>query len=132
MRLRANAVVVKQLPETLDIKQRRAFFSELESSMNVDRPCIVLDCSKVRQMDGSTLDLLLCCLEEAMKRNGDVRLAAVPQGARDVLEMIGAHRLFEIFDTDADGVNSFHQHKLDAAALTRFVDTSGQRSELAA
>jgi hypothetical protein len=48
--------------------------------------------------------LLLCCLEEAMKRNGDVKLAAIPAGAEATVELI---RLFEIFETSADAVKSF-------------------------
>jgi anti-anti-sigma regulatory factor len=47
--------------------------------MNNDRAYIVLDCSKVGVMDRSAIYLLLCCLEEAMKRNGDVKLAAFLQ-----------------------------------------------------
>src|SRR5579871_2507600 len=78
MTLRPRAVAVKQLPETLESRRGRLFFRELESCMNdVDRPCIVLDCSSLRKMDLHAIHLLLCCLEGAMKRNGDVRLAAV-------------------------------------------------------
>ena len=115
MRLRASAVTVKQLPEKLNFREGRTFFKGLEGSMNVDRPSIVLDCSKLRQMDGSAMHLLLCCLEEAMKRNGDVRLAGVPAEARAILERTGAKRLFKIFDTNADAVNSFYQRPVHAA-----------------
>lgn len=104
MTIRLHAVTVKQLPEQLSIKQGRVFFREVERSMNVDRPCIVLDCSHVRRLDGSVVHLLLCCLEEAIKRNGDVKLAAIPPGAEAIPEIT---RLFEIFDTAADAVKSF-------------------------
>jgi anti-anti-sigma regulatory factor len=86
MTLRIRAVVVKQLPETLNARQARLFFTELEGGLNVDRPALVLDCSKVRQMNSSIVHLILCCLEEAMKRNGDVKLAAISAGATAVLE----------------------------------------------
>lgn len=107
MTLRVCAVVVKLVPERLNEKGKHLFFSELESCMNVDRPSIVFDCSKVLQVDRAAAYLLLCCLEEAIKRNGDVKLAAVPAGARTMLELTGADRLFEIFDTNAEAVNSF-------------------------
>jgi anti-anti-sigma regulatory factor len=61
------------------------------------------------QMDRPSIKLLLCCLEEAIKRNGDVKLAAVPAGARSTLELTGVDRLFEIFDTNVDAVNSFRR-----------------------
>ncbi|MGA2169050.1 MAG: STAS domain-containing protein [Terracidiphilus sp.] len=116
MTLQASAVAVEQLPETLNVKQGRLFFSELKSCMDNDRPCIVLDCSKVRQMDRSGVHLLLCCLEEAMKRNGDVKLAEVAAGARAALELTGADRIFEMFDTNADAINSFRRLPVDASS----------------
>ena len=113
MTLRKCAVAVKQLPETLSEKQGRLFLGELESSINIDRPSIVLDCSRVRRMDRAVINLLLCCLEEAMKRNGDVKLAAVPQEARSILQLTGVDRLFEIFETNAEAVSSFRRPPVD-------------------
>lgn len=107
MALRACIVAVKSLPEALSMEKGRRFFSELESCMNIDRPLIVLDCSRVRQMDRSAIHVLLCCLEEAMKRNGDVKLAELPAEVKEILKLAGADRLFEIFDTNAEAVKSF-------------------------
>jgi hypothetical protein len=58
--------------------------------------------------------LLLHCLEEAMKRNGDVKLAAVPTAAAVLLVSTGVARLFEAYDTTAEAVNSFHQLPVNA------------------
>lgn len=111
MRFRPCAVTVTQLPESLDGKRCRLFFKELESRMNIERPCIVLDCSKVQEMDRIALHMLLCCLEEAMKRDGDVKLAAVQVSARQVIEAARLDRLFEIYESEAEAVSSFfHPH----------------------
>jgi anti-sigma B factor antagonist len=109
-------VKVERLPETLSVRQGRRFLGELEGSINVDRPSIVLDCSNLRRMDRPAINLLLCCLEEAMKRNGDVKLAAVPQEVRSVLELTGVERLFEIFETSAEAVSSFSRLPADRPA----------------
>jgi anti-sigma B factor antagonist len=132
MTLRIRPVAVKQLPEKLDAKQGRLFFSELESCMNVDRPCLVLDCSKVRLLDSSAVHLLLCCLEEAMKRNGDVKLAAIPSGASAVLELSGIDRLFEVYGTNAEAVSSFRRLPVDVASLTAVGVGSRRQAEHAA
>jgi anti-sigma B factor antagonist len=102
-------VAVKRLPDVLSVKQKVAFLHEIGSIMSVNRPRLVIDCSSLRECDGSVIHLLLHCLEEAMKRNGDVKLAAVPTAAAVVLVSTGVARLFEIFDTTAQAVNSFHQ-----------------------
>jgi len=105
----ARYVSVKQLPEKLSIKQGRSFFREVEPHLQADRPRVVLDCSKVRQLDSAGIHVLLRVLEEAMKRNGDVKLASIPPAAAAILELTRVGRLFEAFDNTADAVNSFHQ-----------------------
>ncbi len=113
MRFRPCTVTVTQLPEKLNVKHGRLFFRELESHMNIDRPSIVLDCSKVREMDRFAIHMLLCCLEEAMKRDGDVKLAAVSPAAREALELVRVDRLFEIYDNEDDAVKSFFQPRFE-------------------
>jgi anti-anti-sigma factor len=107
----ARHVSVKQLPEKLSVKQGRSFFREIEPQLQSDRPRIVLDCSKVRQLDSAGIHVLLRVLEEAMKRNGDVKLASTPPAAAAILQLTRVGRLFESFDTIADAVNSFHKFR---------------------
>ena len=109
MRHRTAAFEVKEFPGALNTPQGRLFLGEVQSYLHDERPCIVLDCSKIDQMDRPSIQLLLCCLEEAIKRNGDVKLAAVPAGAKSTLKLAGVDRIFEIFDTNAEAVNSFRR-----------------------
>ena len=110
----------------------RQFFKELESRMNVDRPCMVLDCSRVREMDRFAIHMLLCCLEEAMKRDGDVKLAAVSPSARATLEMTRVYRLFEIYDTETEAVNSFFRPSFERAWYAHGAQEPDELSESAA
>jgi anti-sigma B factor antagonist len=102
-------VTLVQVPGALNTQQERIFLSDLESCLNASRPRIVLDCSKLRQMDKPAIHLLLCCLEEALKRNGDVKLAAIPDGASAIFALSGLGGLFEVFDTIFGAANSFQQ-----------------------
>jgi anti-anti-sigma regulatory factor len=102
-------VNVRRLPDVLSVQQKVAFLHDIAGIMNTNRPRLVLDCSKLRECDLSTIHLLLHCLEEAMKRNGDVKLAAVPAHAAIRLVTTGVARLFETFDSTEEAVNSFHQ-----------------------
>jgi anti-anti-sigma factor len=105
-------VAVKQVPERLSVKQGRGFFRDVASCLDVDRPRVVLDCSNVKQLDSTGIQVLLRCLEEAMKRNGDVKLAAIPPGAAAILALTRVDRLFEAFDSTSDAVNSFHRLRI--------------------
>ena len=102
-------VVVKQLPEKLSTEQVQIFLREVEPCVSVHRPRIVLDCSQLRQVDSGGIQLLLRCLEEAMKRNGDVKLAAISPRVAPVLELVRIDQLFEVFDSTVEAVKSFHE-----------------------
>jgi len=77
--------------------------------MTIGRAFIVIDLSQVCQLDRDDIFLLLCCLEEAIKCDGNVKLSAVPPEARAALDAHGLNRLFEIFQTTTDAVNSFNR-----------------------
>lgn len=109
MRAKSDGVTIKLVPETLSRKQERIFLRNFEMSADANRPRVVLDCSNVRRPNKSFIRLLLCCLEEAMKRNGDVRLAALPSDAMLLLTEIGANRIFDIHPTTDDAVRSFRR-----------------------
>jgi anti-anti-sigma regulatory factor len=125
-------VTIEQLPEITNEDQGRRFLGKIQERMSDRRPGLVLDCSSLSQLDKPVLHLLLSCLEEAMKRNGDARLAAVSPSAQVVLKMIGADRLFQIFASNADAVNSFHQHSDGVGTMEYSQDEDGQVSENAA
>jgi anti-anti-sigma regulatory factor len=125
-------VTIEQLPEITSEDQGRRFLGRIQDRMSDRRPGLVLDCSGLSQMDKPVLHLLLSCLEEAMKRNGDARLVAVSPSAQAMLKLIGAESLFQIFASNADAVNSFHQHSVGLAAIEYSHDEDGQVSENAA
>lgn len=107
MIIRIRAVTVHEVPERVTPAAERRFLRDLQSYVETERPRLVLDCSAVRQMNNATIHLLLSCLEEAMKRNGDAKLAAVNSEARTALDAMGVSRLFEIFETASEAVQSF-------------------------
>jgi len=100
-------VVVKRIPERLNMKQARAFCLEIEPILNSDRPQLVLDCSQVKQIDAAGVEMLLQCLSRVIKRDGDVKLSALSPQIAVVLEMTRTERLFEIYESSSDAVLSF-------------------------
>lgn len=102
-------ISIRKMPPQIDRAHQKAFYRELESYINVDRPSVVLDCSLLVDLDRHAIHLLLCCLEEAMKRNGDVRLAAVLPEVRSILRSTGLDSIFQVFDSIADAVESFRR-----------------------
>ncbi len=103
----SRPVVVKRVPERLNLKHARVFLQEVQPFLISDRPQIVFDCSQIRQMDAAGVDMLLQCMAEVMKRDGDLKLASLSPQAAVVLELTRTDRLFEIYENSADAVRSF-------------------------
>ncbi len=100
-------VVIKRMPEGLNLRQARTFWQEIQPIVTSDRPQIVFDMSLVKHVDAAGVDMLLKCMAEVMKRDGDLKLAAVSAEAAIILEMTRTDRFFEIYATSSDAVRSF-------------------------
>jgi anti-sigma B factor antagonist len=103
----SRPVIVKRVPESLNLKHARTFLEEVRPLLEHDRPQLVFDLSLVRKIDTAGVDMLLHCMKETARRDGDLKLASLSPQAQVVLELTRAGRLFEIFASSADAVRSF-------------------------
>ena len=102
-------VTVKPMPSSSDLRTQRHFLREVENFLGQRRPRLVLDCSSLPSLDEASIHLMLHCLEEALKRNGDVRVAALAPAAEAAFAAAGLDRLFTVYATAAEAAASFHQ-----------------------
>ena len=112
--LTSGPVIVMQVPEQFTGEETQNFMQELGPLLESNRPRIVLDCSQVRSLDSAGIETLLRCLEEALKRDGDLKLAAVSPEAEVMLELLRVARVFEAFLTSDEAVRSFNAIPADA------------------
>jgi len=128
-----RTVNLQQVPEEVTESVQTVILQSLERKCaETERPRFVLDCSLVRNMDTNTIQLLLSCLEEVMKCNGDVRLAALRPEAEDTLRRSGVSRLFEMYATVEAAVQSFQKRAASMAPLDFEVEVLDLNSGLAA
>jgi len=95
------------MPERVNARSARQFWRDVQPFLSVDRPQLVFDLSPVVQLDAAGVEMLLRCMSEAHKRDGDLKLASLSQHAAVVLELTRTERLFEIYDSSTDAVRSF-------------------------
>jgi len=112
--LTSGPVVVMQVPEILNVGGVHNFMQELGPLLESNRPRIVLDCSLVCSMESAGVEMLLRCLEEVLKRDGDLKLAALSREAEVILELMRVARVFETYQTCEEAVRSFHAIPADA------------------
>ncbi len=103
----SRPVVVKRMPAKVNLQEAKKFSKDVAPFLGVDRPQVVFDLSQVKQLDAAGVDMLLHCMAQAMKRDGDLKLAALSPEAAVVLELTRTERLFEIYHTSSDAVRSF-------------------------
>src|SRR5262249_20850120 len=103
----SRPVVVKRMPEKVNQLEARKFFAEVQPFVTADRPQLVFDLSQVKQLDAAGIEMLLRCVEEVMKRDGDLKLASLSRQARMVLELTRTDRLFEIYENSTEAARSF-------------------------
>lgn len=106
--LTSGPIVVIQVPEMLNAKEVHSFTQEVGPLLGSNRPRIVLDCSQIRSIDSTGVEVLLHSLEETLKRDGDLKLAALSPEAEVMLEVMRIARVFETFDTCEEAVRSFN------------------------
>src|SRR4249920_3869600 len=112
--LTSGPVIIMQLPEELNVREVQAFMREMGPLLESNRPRIVLDCSQVRSMESAGVEMLLHCLEDVLKRDGDLKLAALSAEAEVILELMRVARVFETFPTCEEAVRSFNVIPADA------------------
>jgi len=103
----SRPVVVKRIPERMNQTEARKFLRDVEPLISSDRPQLVFDLSLVRQLDVAGVEVLLQCMSQVMKRDGDLKLASLSDHAAIILEMTRTDRLFEIYETSTDAARSF-------------------------
>jgi anti-sigma B factor antagonist len=118
----SRPVLIKRVPERLNLRHARVFLREVQPLLESDRPQLVFDLSQIQQMDAAGVDMLLHCMAEVMKRDGDLKLASPSAQASVILELTRTDRLFEIYETSVDAVRSF----------TRFLPNAMKQQPLAA
>lgn len=111
--LTSGPVVVMQVPEDLNVREVHNFMQELGPLLESNRPRIVLECSQVRSMESAGVEMMLRCLEEVLKRDGDLKLAALSPEAEVILELMRVARVFETFPTSEEAVRSFNAIPVD-------------------
>src|SRR5215472_16551914 len=107
METNSRPVVVKRMPERVNARSAREFWQDVQPFLIADRPQLVFDLSPVVQLDVAGVEMLLRCMSEAHKRDGDLKLAALSPHAAVVLELTRTERLFEIYESSIHAVRSF-------------------------
>ena len=91
-----SAIMVK-LPEIFSGKEARKLARELRTKMSGESPSVLVDLSRVREMDLAGLEGLLDCMEAIARHDGTLQLGKISAEAATFLELTQMDRLFQKF-----------------------------------
>jgi anti-anti-sigma regulatory factor len=112
-----SAIMIK-LPEAFGGKEARRLGRELKNRMS-NSPRIVVDFSRVREMDLAGLEGLLDCMETVAKNDGALQLGEMSPEAVIFLELTRMDQLFSkfpVFDASASFTSELASESEDVAA----------------
>jgi len=91
-----SAILIK-LPPRFSGKEAKKLGEELRTKIAHDVPNIVVDLSRVRQIDLAGLEGLLDCMETVANNDGTLQLGEISPEAATILELTKMDKLFQKF-----------------------------------
>ena len=102
---RANAEVVRFIGD-LDATNAQTVLEKVGSLFSKGKVLIVADFSRLRYVNSTGLGILLHLNKSAKEKSGSFKIANVNENVFEIVEIIGATSILEIYDTVEEAVAS--------------------------
>ncbi len=106
------AVAVAAVDE-LDASNVAEFKTAMDPILEA-RSQLILDLSRMRFVDSSGLGAILSCLRQLRAKGGDLKLCGMTKQVRAVFELVRMHRIFDIYATQQEAVQSLAARAMPA------------------
>mgnify|MGYP006306931659 CR=1 FL=1 len=104
-----NTVLLEIKDERLDVHNSEDLKVQMHSLLNQGRCNLLVDLSAVRFLDSSGLGTLVAGYKHAEARNGILKLCGLQPQVRSMFELTRLHRIFEIYTSVQEGLDSFKE-----------------------
>jgi anti-sigma B factor antagonist len=104
-----DKVNVLSLSGRLDAYSATEVEKKLDSLIEAGQPCLVIDLEMLEYISSSGLRVFLAALKKTRKQQGDIKLACMKPFIKEVFDIAGFSRLFNIFDTRETAVSGFSE-----------------------
>lgn len=121
-----RAVVVKVVPERLHGEALTDFRQDMQKVLEGDQPQVVLDLSQVKYLGSAGIEDILHCLSVVVRRDGEMKLAALSPEAASLLSLTRVERFFEVFPSVEEAVHSFDSFVADVNPIAEPWNLAGE------
>jgi anti-anti-sigma factor len=102
-----NQVAIVEAQGRIDSNTAHELGSALTHVIDDGYSQIVLDIAGVDYMSSAGLREMVAASKKVQNINGDIRISRVTERVYEVMEIPGLHTIFQMFDSQAEAVNSF-------------------------
>jgi anti-sigma B factor antagonist len=102
-----GVVIIFVKEERLDAHNSEELKAELNRIFEGGNRDIVVDLKQVRFIDSSGLGVLVSGFKNASTRQGTLKLSALQAQVKSMFELTRLHRVFDIFSSADDALDSF-------------------------
>jgi anti-sigma B factor antagonist len=95
--MKIPSAMLIRLPENFDRVEARALAAGLDHHLRTDQPCMIVDFSRVKQIDSYGLDMILAWMVKVARQDGTVQLGEISPEAAIMLELTRMDRIFDMF-----------------------------------
>lgn len=92
-----NSALLIRLPERFNRDEARLLRAEIERSLTLDQPCMIVDFSNVKEIDTAGLDMILYVMVNVARQDGAVQVGNISAEAATMLELAGMDRILNMF-----------------------------------
>ncbi|MGH9528711.1 MAG: STAS domain-containing protein [Terriglobales bacterium] len=92
-----SSALLIRLSERFNREEALLLSGELRHSLALDRPCMIVDFSNVKQMDTAGLDMILDIMVKVARQDGAVQIGNASAEAATILELTGMDRVLNMF-----------------------------------
>lgn len=101
---RLNVVHVRGSLDAYSFPRLESLLSELQDA---HRTRVVLDCEHIDYMSSAALGILIGFTRRVREDGGDLKLVNLPGKIYNIIELLGFHKLLEIYDRQDDAIQAF-------------------------
>jgi anti-sigma B factor antagonist len=104
---RVDAVDVVLIKGRLDASSSQDAEKRINALLDGGSTKILINLSELDYISSSGLRVMLAALKRLKKTGGDLKLAGLKPAIQDVFSMAGFHRIFSIYGSEAEALESF-------------------------
>lgn len=101
-----DVTVVTLKSEVLDANNSKEFKKNMAPVIK-NGGKVVFNLENVQFIDSAGLGVILSCLRTLNKEGGDLKLFGITKPVRALFELVRMHRIFNIYNTEEEAVQSF-------------------------